>query len=1137
MNTLLTKATKYLRPLALAAATLLAAGAAFALPASVYPAASPLASGRWVRVTTDAEGIYQLTEADLRSMGFDDPAKVTVWTVDHYALSTHTFSEDLAKGLHPVAAMHTADGRLLFYGNGEARLSIGPLNRQSKADFTYERNYYDRHSSYLLTDSRTDGALATAAWAEPTSAEAHTSHVHTQLVEEELSRPTAGGVMALGRSYEGGETIPFTFHIKNWQAGPVDQYALVYYSIATASDAAVRFTAATPEGMKRITYSNLIATNVQYPDAYSPAEGWMMLSPAEGEDWTDRDLVFNVPTASRTYSLLAADHAMLAYPRANVLDEADPALVMTLASGSAAGQELVFSGADAANLHLWLVDDPFNALDVEGKATADASGVTFTLPREATRAVAFDASATYPSPAVAGAIPNSNLAASAVPELVILTTDALRPAAERLAALHRSRQGIDVLVVTQREIDREFSAGAHHAMAFRLFVKSLYDRDPAKMRYVLMFGPSYNDVRGIANSPDFETIATFQCDNPTYNRSHVLCYTSDSYFGMLADDCRHSNLPMMEAQVAVGRVSARMVSQANDYVTKATAWFDNPPTPGIYSSGILVSGGLNKNDHVNHTLEVQREMTAIKSDFQFTQVPFIVMPGTMTGSTTTLHSVLIEALRRGAGYMSYSGHGAINYINSLDLLSTGTVTSEPYTYPPFVMLSSCAQFTFDKLGSSLMETMVLYPQGGAIAGVAATREVYLSYNQYTCLSVGQAYADAKPGATVGSVYLDARRRVLSRVAVNNTPWVDPPELINNMCYNLAGDPAMPLYVPSQEVRLDAVEAFEPVKEVKLPGAVYNADGTVDTSFNGTVQISVYDGVHSEPTQNVFGDADFSPVQVALENDLIGTALATVADGRFEASLSVSEPFYGADSYRALLSAVRSDSFDGGAVGTANLRLLPVDPEVYESATAPVINAFYAEDPGFTSGDLCGSSFTLYAEIDPGEAGINFATAGITARTSLLLDGITSTAGIEGNFIRRPDGTVLLAVPVIDLADGYHTYELTVANNAGLVSRASLNLMVLDRDLKAAVAVAQDCVDTEAVLDIDTEVSDLRVARLVITNAMGNTVHSVESPAMPYTWNLTDGEGATLSAGEYKVQMYVASGLHRAEATPGRFVKL
>ena len=54
---------------------------------SLYASRSVLSEGRWVKLRIDETGIYRLSYDDLRSMGFSDPARVSVhgyggWPLD-----------------------------------------------------------------------------------------------------------------------------------------------------------------------------------------------------------------------------------------------------------------------------------------------------------------------------------------------------------------------------------------------------------------------------------------------------------------------------------------------------------------------------------------------------------------------------------------------------------------------------------------------------------------------------------------------------------------------------------------------------------------------------------------------------------------------------------------------------------------------------------------------------------------------------------------------------------------------------------------------------------------------------------------------------------------------------------------------
>lgn len=62
-------------------ALLLSTGAprAAALPVETYAENSRLASGRWVKISVGASGMYLLSDAELRQWGFSNPANVKVY--------------------------------------------------------------------------------------------------------------------------------------------------------------------------------------------------------------------------------------------------------------------------------------------------------------------------------------------------------------------------------------------------------------------------------------------------------------------------------------------------------------------------------------------------------------------------------------------------------------------------------------------------------------------------------------------------------------------------------------------------------------------------------------------------------------------------------------------------------------------------------------------------------------------------------------------------------------------------------------------------------------------------------------------------------------------------------------------------
>ena len=57
----------------------LTAAAVFAFPTRYFAPRSGLAEGRWVKVSVDTTGVYQLPDTMLARLGFSDPRRVAVF--------------------------------------------------------------------------------------------------------------------------------------------------------------------------------------------------------------------------------------------------------------------------------------------------------------------------------------------------------------------------------------------------------------------------------------------------------------------------------------------------------------------------------------------------------------------------------------------------------------------------------------------------------------------------------------------------------------------------------------------------------------------------------------------------------------------------------------------------------------------------------------------------------------------------------------------------------------------------------------------------------------------------------------------------------------------------------------------------
>ncbi len=219
---------------------------------------------------------------------------------------------------------------------------------------------------------------------------------------------------------------------------------------------------------------------------------------------------------------------LLQYPRKLSL-YGDQTRFRSLASAQTniAGYQIEIAGKAVA---VWNVTDPQNAKDQafasDGAQTifgASTGGVLHEY-------IVFDRQNLL-KPAWAGVVANQNIKQE-VPDMIIVTYPDFRAEANRLAAFRQEHDRLSVQVVTTTQVYNEFSSGAQDISAIRNYLKYLYDRQPGKLKHVLLFGKSSYDYKDrVASNTNY--VPTYESRNSV---SPIYSYSSDDYYGFLEDD-------------------------------------------------------------------------------------------------------------------------------------------------------------------------------------------------------------------------------------------------------------------------------------------------------------------------------------------------------------------------------------------------------------------------------------------------------------------------------------------------------------------------------------------------------------------------------------------------------------------------
>lgn len=1096
----------------LIAALSLAVGAS-GFSASTYLASSRLADGKWIKIKTTSEGIFQLTYDQLRHLGFDNPERVNVFGYASTALTAlnNTFYSDFPDDVQPMLTQHTADGRILFYGQGDAYIRSNNVRNYTDSYFTKVRSPYDTASYYFLSDIDINPADATVA--SPAASDKYQpleAHISIQFIEPEVQNQANGGVVFHGQPRKPGDIVEYAYTIKDFKAYNTDKVGSFYYKFAAKSPTSSSFSTILPAELTLDKASNdIVVGSSDGKIAFTTGSGLSVFKfddQAAGEDAT---FTFKVKIPSGSQSYVAEDFTMLRYPRANRLDDDSPFLVMNFPTGyNNSGQKVAIDGANASDLSVWSIDGYTpSRFDV-------ADDASFVLNGSNKAAIAFSAAYTFPEPEIVATVDHQNIHATPTPDMVIITIADMAAEAEELAKLHRTYQGLDVEVFVHNDIYNEFSSGARDAMAFRRLAKMFYDRDPKKFRYLMFMGPTHYDNRSVSTGAG-DRLVCYEQDNQSICNNTLLNYPCDAIFAMLDDNYNHNLIHLQRTQINVGRLSCITSGHAATYVAKVAERFANPLPAEVFNHVLLDADDGDITTHATQCNELRDTIRAINPNMAITPIYVEAFP---SYSKSTLVKSLTETLTRGVGLMTYIGHGAPSFIDHWDV---SDVTNTRYSYSPFVLFSSCDQFAFDHSHNGIVEIMMLFEEGGCLGGVAASRSVYILQNQKTCIPVVMAYAAAKPTDTYGDIFRRSRDIILDdyQANPNNYPTVET-SFRNILAYNLAGDPALPIGAPAYNAVIDAEDGgitLNPLENNVITGKIYK-DNTVASDYNGTVRIEVSDGKRVSKTNNINKESNYTAKDIVYDNEILAVGYGKVVDGHFAAEISIPTPTYEADSYRIVVSAY---SEQGTAIGAfSNLEINPFDPDRYEEAEfdAPQILELYANDPTFKPGDEVTANTTLYALINPSTSRLNMMTANVNSRTRLTVDGLSPTTGIEGFLTPLDDGNLQLVAPITNLSEGPHTIELMLVNNAGICTRSAIEFIVSHRNLNPQITIAETPAATVATIDVDSPGTNLN--RLIIKDRAGNTVFSTEPAGFPYEWDLRDNEGNIVDDGLYKASVLV-----------------
>ena len=754
-----------------------------------------------------------------------------------------------------------------------------------------------------------------------------------------------------------------------------------------------------------------------------------------------------------------------------------------------------------------------------------------------------------PAPSLDGSFPdaeyvynitNQNHHADSAADMVIIipTSQKLLKQANRLADFHRQHDGMRVNVVPADELFNEFSSGTPDANAYRRYMKMLYDRAETEAdmpSHLLLFGDCVWDNRMLTQdcrnmSPD-DYLLVFESEN---SFSETTCYADDGFYCLLDDGEGANLLTSDRPDIAVGRFPVTTEAEAKIMVDKTIGYVENKNAGSWQNTIVFMGDDGDANIHMHDVNEVADATISAHPEYLVRKIMWDAYPQETSASGHGYPAVtnLIKRLQSsGALIFDYGGHGRPDQVSHENVLRLTDFKAFSNKNLPLWVTATCDIMPYDGVEPTIGEAAVLNENGGAMAFFGTARTVFVPENK----AINRAFmkyvltydSNGKP-ITIG----EAQRLTKSYLITSSED-----RSANKLQYQLLGDPAVALHLPTQKVVVDSINGIsvnDTQKKATLQaGSIATISGHIEgnNDFTGLVSATVRDSRElitcnmnaSAAADSAFTFYDYTKYLFngsdSIKNGKFNLSFAVPMDINYSDKAGIMN-FHAVSSDKQMLAHGYCTNFIVG--GTATVDNDSIGPSIF----------CYLNSPSFVNGGNVNSTPYFVAQITDAN-GINSTGNGIGHDLQLIIDGdMAKTYTLNDNFVydfgTYTSGTTYYQIP--ELSAGKHTLKFRawdILNNSSTVSLdfnvvrgltpKLFNVGVTKNPASTSTTfiINHDRVGTT--MDVDIDVFDASGRLLWTRHESGVSTDG----AYTSTWNLCTDSGQQLQTGVYLYRVRVA----------------
>jgi len=1072
---------------------------------------SPLDTGKWVKFKISDSGVYEIGYESLREMGFDDPAKVGVCGGNGSSLDMNFFS-DTGTPLYtdtytPIATVHKGE-KLYVYLTGA---SLYEFVSDSKYDI---KGYYHRVSKNIYTDTPayflTDSApfVKEAESKDISTAGAKNIYGGAGLLahEEDLYHNNSNsGQLFWGEAFNNGYPSRRTFDYSLNGADtmtPALMECEIYVDQAADPSATYGYGAVGGSSnfsskVKKYNYTNFFPQHPTVSAITLPSDKGRLF--AEYQSSSNRNSVANLDFWTLTYSrttptLIARDGSTL--PQ-------EEFAASTIASGETGTLRLsVPEGCIALD-----ITSPANVSLISLTGSSGALSGAVRNDGATPRVIVFNPASRQKEILSYTPITTASLhtAATTGAEFLIITTPDYRKHAERLAELHRVKDGIRVIVADAEDVYNEFSQGNPDPMAYRALVRMIWQGSGKALQNVLLFGPVCNNLRTLVASGgnDCNALIAYQSVNTLVESG---AYNINDYYGIMADYIDPSNSPVCRLDVGVGLLPIDNYHEADNIVNKIDRYLNDTDHSYGVNDNTIVAGLYDRHMHGTHALNLYDVISRGKKGSVIPEIIAIDAYGEVNA-----RSKFISAIDRGASVISYIGHGAQTMLGkNTKFFNLSDVRSLRNHTLPFLTVAGCEISNIDRGERGIGDSFILSTPYGVVGGIVATRDTWamqnlaLMRNFYLALykqgsSPTPSSDDVIEQQTIGQVFARAK-------SANATE--------NKYAYQLVSDPALKIATAMRKINVTVPPTgVVPGQLVKISLEVLDADGNPDTDYNGTAVVKLMSPVEQRVSQDlVTNTLQQDKIELKIYyTDNYSTSHVEVKDGKATANIFVP---YSLSANTGEQFTFHAGAFDNGRwIGAAGNTAATIAPST--SVSSPLSDR---DAPSITRFEYNPELNTLELEVSDNR-GLYTGETAPEDYLRVMLDGdVLSEATAFPAKVSADGLSISRTIPLRTLSRSSHSAYVAIKDCAGNETTAE-TVFSTDRPMAdVKISLTQDAAWTKAVFKVEGNYN--ASSRIVIVDSKWHRIAVRAIRGEETEWNLTDTDGVKVAPGMYKAYVEV-----------------